>query len=84
MCILDLLPPPPGVGITELSGCKELHESLCNQVTAVALKSKSPLGGKGSFIPPKEKESFFPTEGMTLVATQKNFKYKSLGWGGDI
>lgn len=63
MCILALLPPPPSVGMTELSGCKDLHESLCNQVTAVALKSKSPLGGKGPL---------FHLEVMTFVGTQKN------------
>lgn len=72
MCILALLPPPPSVGMTELSGRKDLHESLCNQVTAVALKSKSPLGGKGPFIPPKEKEvTLFHLEATTLVVTQK-------------
>lgn len=80
MCILDLLPPPPSVGIAELSGCKDMHESLCNQVTAVALKSKPPLGGKG---PSKKGIIFSHLEAMILVATQKNFKYKSLGRGGD-
>lgn len=73
MCILDLLPPPPSVGIAELSGCKDLHESLCNQVTAVALKSKPPLGGKGPFSPLKERNHFFPLGSHDTCGHTKKF-----------